>query len=202
VTNTGPLGVGFFISERRDTMKNLVVCTTVLLAFFLFSCSSVKVITDFDPEYDFSTFKTYRWADANEINPDDELAKAPLVYRRVQAAVDRELADKGFKLVDSEKCDFVVIAHAGVKEKTRIHHTGGFYGGWYDPFWGAYGGTTHVSHYEEGTLVLDIVYWETKELAWRGMGTSVLRNMDEPEKVTKNVNNWVKEILKDFPPVK
>lgn len=64
------------------------------------------------------------------------------------------------------------------------------------------GGTTTVSNYEEGTLVIDIVHWEKKELAWRGMGTSILEDIDDPDKVTEYVNIWVGKILAKFPPKK
>ena len=172
------------------------------IALFM-SCSSVTVKTDFDPEYDFATFKTYRWANAKELNPDDELAKDPLIYKRVQQAADKEFAAKGYKLIESEDFDFVVIAHAGVKERTQIHQTGGgYYDGWYDPYWGPYGGTTHVSNYEEGTLVIDIVHWQHKELAWRGLGTTILEDIDDPDKVTEYINQWVGKILAEFPPKK
>jgi len=174
----------------------------VFMVAILFSCSSITVKSDFDPEYDFATFKTYRWATAKELNPNDALAQDPLIYKRVQEAADKEFAAKGLELVESGDFDFVVIAHAGVKERTQIHQTGGHYGGWYDPYWGPYGGSTHVSNYEEGTLVIDIVHWEKKEMAWRGMGTSILEDIDDPEKVTEYVNIWIAKILAEFPPKK
>jgi hypothetical protein len=183
-------------------MRTLLLLSIVCAMALMMSCSSITVKSDFDPEYDFATFKTYRWANAQELNPDDELAKDQLIYRRVQAAVDEELAKKGLTLVESGDFDIVVVAHAGIKERTQIHQTGGHYGGWYDPYWGPYGGTTHVSNYEEGTLVIDIVQWEKKELAWRGMGTQILKDIDDPEKVTEYINIWVAQILKKFPPEK
>jgi hypothetical protein len=183
-------------------MKLLSVLFAVLVASLLIQCSSVTVKTDFDPEYDFATFKKYRWANAQEINPDDELAKNPLIYKRVQAAVNEELNAKGLELTEGEDFDFVMLAHAGVKERQQVHQTGGYHGGWYDPYWGPYGGQTHVSYYEVGTLVLDVVHWENKELAWRGMGSSMLEDYDDQEKVTQYINNWVGKIMAEFPPKK
>jgi hypothetical protein len=183
-------------------MKLISIIFSVLLMLLLINCSSVTVKTDFDPEYDFATFKMYRWANAKELNPDDELAKHPLIFKRVQAAVDTDLKAKGFELTESDNYDFVMMAHAGVKEKTQVTQTGGHYGGWYDPYWGPYGGSTHVSTYEVGTLVLDVVHWENKELAWRGMGTSMLEDYDNQEKVTEYINNWVGKIMAQFPPKK
>ncbi len=181
-------------------MKNVFSTMFALSLLFLAGCASVTVKHDFDPEYDFGTFKTYRWASAAELNPDDELAKNPLVYRRVQAAVDKVLAAKGLKKIESGDPDFVVVAHAGVKERMQVHRTGSYYHGWYDPFWGPYGGRTHVSYYEEGTLVIDLISWEKKELAWRGMGTGVLRDYKDGQKMQQALDEVVAKILESFPP--
>ncbi len=181
-------------------MKSLFTIMFSLLLLFLAGCASVTIKHDFDPEYDFGTFKTYRWASAAELNPDDELARNPLVYRRVQAAVDKAFAAKGIKKIDSGKPDFVVVAHAGVEEKMQVHRSGRYYHGWYDPFWGPYGGRTHVSYYQEGTLVIDIVSWEKKELAWRGMGTGILKEYRDSQKMQKDLNEVVAKILATFPP--
>lgn len=184
-------------------MKIILFFITLLAVSLFLGCSSVSVTSDFDPEYDFDEFKTYRWATSKELNPNDALAQEPLVYKRVQDAVDKELSAKGMELVESDQFDLVLIAHAGVKERTQIYNTGGgYYGGWYAPYWGPYGGHTHVSNYEEGSLVIDIVHWEKKELAWRGIGTGVLKSIDDPEAVTEEVNKWVGKILAEFPPKK
>jgi hypothetical protein len=181
-------------------MRKLTVLLILVAVALMISCSSVTVKTDYDREYDFATFKTYRWAADKEINPNDQLAKAPLIYKRVQNAIDKELQAKGMKMVESGDADLVIVAHAGTKERMQVHNTGGHYGGWYDPYWGPYGGTTQVSYYEEGTLVIDLVAWEKKELAWRGMGTAILKDIDDPEAVTEYINNWVAKILKEYPP--
>jgi hypothetical protein len=167
-------------------MKIISSVILFALALLILGCSSVTVKTDYDREYDFSEFKTYRWASAQEINPDDELARNPLVQKRVMEAVDRTLAAKGMQKVESEDVDVVVLAHAGSKEKMQVTQTGGgYYRGWYDPWWGSYGGQTHVSYYEEATLVVDIVSWESKELAWRGMATGTVKEHKDAERNRK-----------------
>jgi hypothetical protein len=182
-------------------MKLLSILAVTIMGFILVQCSSITVKTDFDPEYDFATFKTYRWASAKEMNPNDVLVNSPLILKRVVAAVDAELSKKGFTLVETDDADLVVLAHAGVKEKTQVYQTGGgYYRGWYDPYWGPYGSQTHVSQYEEGTLVIDIISWETKELTWRGMGTQIIDDNVDTEKITPIINEWVGKILSHFPP--
>lgn len=181
-------------------MRVSFVVMLALLLLLLTSCSSVTVRHDFDPEYDFAKFKTYRWATAEELNPDDLLAKNPLVYRRVQAAVDKAFTAKGITKIESGDLDFVVVTHAGVKEKLQVHQTGHTYRGWYDPFWGPYGGRTHVSTYKEGTLVIDVVSLANNELAWRGMGTDLLDNYRDSEKMQTKLDEVAAKILASFPP--
>ena len=186
-------------------MKPAIIVVMFLTVLVFVSCSSVTVNYDFDPEYDFATFKTYRWATAKEVNPNDELLKYPIIQKRVVAAVDAVMKDKGYELVEGEDFDFVIMAHAGSKERMQVHNTGysaayGGYGGWYDPWWGPYGGSTHVSYYEESTLVLDIVHWEKKELAWRGLATGTVREDNRGNKQEAEIQNIVTKVLANFPP--
>jgi hypothetical protein len=182
-------------------MKFFQFLTAGLIIVFALGCSSVSVQHDYDREYDFSQFKTYRWAAGEEINPQDELRKYPLVLGRVQQAVDNELQAKGLKKVEGDDFDIVVLAHAGSKERMQVTQTGGgYYRGWYDPWWGPYGGQTHVSYYEEATLVIDIVAWEQKELAWRGMATGTVQEQKNPEKAQKRMDGIVAKIFANYPP--
>lgn len=180
-----------------------LISILILFGFIIAGCSSVKVTSDYDPEYDFTKMKNYRWAYSDELNPNDELKKYPLVAQRVKIAVDNELKSKGYNLVEGDDFDFVVIAHAGSKEKMNVQQTGGgYYRGWYDPWWGPYGGggTTTVSYYEEATLVLDFISWENKELAWRGMGTGTVKEQSSPESMQERIDDVIVKILANFPP--
>ena len=184
-------------------MKFFSVLIASLIVLFVLSCSSISVQHDYDREYDFSTFKTYRWASGQEINPQDELQKYPLVLKRVQDAVDNELQAKGMKKVEGDDFDVVILAHAGSKERMQVTQTGGGYGGyggWYDPWWGPYGGQTHVSYYEEATLVIDIVAWEQKELAWRGMATGTVKEHKNPESMQKRIDGIIAKVFASYPP--
>jgi hypothetical protein len=179
-------------------MKILIPFLTVLMIVFVSGCSSVTVKTDYDRTVDFSKFKTYRWASGKQINPDDELEKRPLVEKRIKRAVDQVLKEKGYVKADSGSADFTVLVHAGVKEKMQVTDWG--YHGWYDPWWGPYGGRVDVSTYEEGTLVIDIVDMSTKELAWRGMATGIVHDYDSQEDMEAAALVVSQKILKDFPP--
>ncbi len=184
-------------------MKTISLSIVTIIILALVGCSSLKVTTDFDPSQDFNSYKTYRWATTEEANPNDALAQNPLVKKRVIAGIDKALQDKGFVLVEKGSGpDFVVITHAGVKEKMNVTQTGGYRGyGWYDPWWGPYGGSTHVSYYEEGSLVIDIIDWTEKELSWRGIGTGVVKErQQDAEEMQLRINEITAKILADFPP--
>lgn len=181
-------------------MKSVAFIVSVVLVTFMVGCSSVRVKTDFDPEYDINAFKTYRWATGDEVNPEDELQKEPLIYKRLIAAIDKVLAEKGMTLVgENETPDVVLVTHAGVKERMRVHQTVDYHG-WYSPWWGPYGGSTHVSYYDETTLVVDIVSWETKELAWRGTATGVFGKNLSREKQEKLLDEIAQKVFADYPP--
>ncbi len=184
-------------------MKTISLSIVTIIILALVGCSSLTVTTDFDASQDFNSYKTYRWATTEEVNPNDALAQNPLVKKRVIAGIDKALQNKGFVLVEKGSGpDFVVITHAGVKEKMNVTQTGGYRGyGWYDPWWGPYGGSTHVSYYEEGSLVIDIIDWTEKELSWRGIGTGVVKErQQDAEEMQLRINEITAKILADFPP--
>ena len=104
--------------------------------------------------------------------------------------------------MDPEKADFVVILHAGTKERVQVNHYGyGGYGyGMYGRGWGpGYGMTqTNVTYYDETTLVIDIADKSKKELIWRGAGTGVVNSKLSDE----DRDAVIAKILADFPPQK
>jgi len=52
----------------------------------------------------------------------------------------------------------------------------------------------------EGTLVIDIVDKAKKELIWRGLGTGVVQNYSDHEKLQASIDEYVRKILNNFPP--
>ena len=180
-------------------MKIKLVINSILTALVFLGCSSLTVTTDYDPSQDFSGYKTYRWATTQEVNPNDVLTKNPIVLNRVVKGINEALQEKGYVLAkEGEAPDFVVMTHAGLKTRMNVTHTRY---GWYDPWWGPYGGSTQVSYYEEGSLVIDIIDWNEKELSWRGIGKGVVTQVSSnKEERQLEINKIVAKILEDFPP--
>jgi hypothetical protein len=57
----------------------------------------------------------------------------------------------------------------------------------------------NISQYTEGTLFIDFIDTEKKELVWQGIGTGALR-MENRDKKEERINEFVKEIISRFPP--
>jgi hypothetical protein len=63
-----------------------------------------------------------------------------------------------------------------------------------------YGPSWAQEVYDEGTLVLEIVEQESQKLIWSGSATDRVNFSLSPEKEEAEINEAVREILKDFPP--
>jgi hypothetical protein len=163
-----------------------------LLALLAAACSSVSTSHDYDLAYDFGKLKRYQWAKrtgADEGNP--------LIVQRVRAAVDAQLAAKGYARADSG-ADFLVAAYTG--RQSRIQVTDWGYG--YGPYGRWYGGPVDVYEYEEGSLILDVVDAPSKKLVWRGAATAIIDPDATPEERTKRINEAIAKVLAKFPPSK
>jgi hypothetical protein len=181
-----------------------------LVALALAGCaSSPQVSFDYDPQADFSGLQGYRWLASTRSKSDDATVDYnSLLASRVRAAVDAQLADKGYRLVDSAP-DFQVAFHVSVDRKVSVTYLNELYG--YGPGWGwSYrnpgpafgypGRESMVSEYNEGTLIIDIVDAAGTQLLWRGTATDEVYPDLSPEARQKRISGAVAKILRGFPP--
>ena len=183
---------------NRTSIALAAVLATVLLA----GCAGFKVTDDYDPSADFSQYGGYAWlprpdpTEAAAVRPDDGLLR-----QRIERAVDESLSAKGLRRVESAAdATLLVTEHISVEQKLRVNTTNYGYG--YGR-WGYYGGgytDTTVDQYEEGTLILDFIDAKTKQLVWRGMAQSRLKEMSTPEEREARVRAAVAAILEKYPP--
>lgn len=187
-----------FTELKRVKMKTYSVLI-IIVSTLLLSCTTITVKTDFDLGQDFSKYKTYRFT--GKKIPGDALEENQLLKNRVISSIERSLKEKGFVQENATEVDFIVVAHAGIKGQMQETNWGGTHGyGWYDPWYGAGGGRTDVTYYEQGTLIIDIVNAEKKVLVWRGLAQGIVKTYSDPEEQQENLNDTVAEILSTFPP--
>ena len=83
-----------------------------LLVLALLGCATGSVQSDWDPEADFSTLKTYAWFPRTRPAAPDPRLNSTLLDARIQQAVEAELAAKGYtKNTVPHNADFLV-AHS------------------------------------------------------------------------------------------
>ncbi|MEO9570790.1 MAG: DUF4136 domain-containing protein [Polaribacter sp.] len=169
--------------------KSILLLLSIVL---LSSCSTIKVVSDYDSKVDFTKYKTYAF-----YKPEIDKAKiSDLDKKRILRAIETELLAKGF--TKSKKPDMLVGIFTKSREKVNINQNNvGF--GW-NPWWGGMNNNNmNINQYTEGTLFIDFIDKEKKELIWQGVGTGALKLQNRAKKVER-INLFVKEIIAKFPP--
>lgn len=196
--------------ELGDDMKQIRQTMLLLACAMLAGCSTMEVRYDYDPKVNFTGLKTYAWLDEpKKPTGDPRIDDNAILKSRVHTAVDSALAARGFSKVETDP-DFLVAYHVSLDRRQSVQTLNSYYG--YGPGWGyGYGSyyrpgywtgppETYVYEYEEGTLILDIVNPESKELMWRGSAQDEVRFKSSPEKDQTQLDQAVTEMLENFPP--
>jgi hypothetical protein len=164
-------------------------------------CSTISVSYDYDTKTDFTSLKTF---DFMHIPVQSNINR--LNVKRIRDAVRNQLESKGYTQTPDNP-DFQIAMHLSKQEKTQLREVTDW--GYTNTFgrrinWGDNTSTRriYVNEYEEGTLILDFVDAQSKELSWRGVAKAEIRNYKNPEKREKRINAAVQKILNKFPPTK
>ena len=185
-------------------MKNfklipLVALTLVLLA----SCTSVRVVSDYDKQADFNTYKSYAFYKTGI----DKAQISDLDKKRILRAIEAELGSRGF--VKSDSPDVLISIFTKERERVDVYNNnfgwgwgwGGFYNPWvWGPGWGWGWGGNNVSTSTEGSLYIDVIDANKKELVWQGRGVGTLNNTKNIEKKEQRIKEFVSQILQEYPP--
>ena len=177
-------------------MKYLVCLGLLTVMLTAFGCSGIKVDVEFDPEVDFSQYKTYRWARQKQQVMPKKPTDIAFMDKHIKLEADSLLAQKGYvKAKYDEEAEFLVAYFLTAQDKVNVNYYGygyGYYG------WGG-GGYASTYRYKEGTLVLDIVDASEMELVWRGWASTDIHSREEAQ---YKIPRAVRETLRRFPPEK
>ena len=130
----------------------------------LTSCSSVKVVSDYDTKVDFSTYKTFAFYKKGI----DKASVSDLDKKRIMRAIENELIEKGF--TKSENPDLLISIFTKSREQVNVTDNNLGYGfGWgYNP-WFFWSTNLNINQYTEGTLFIDFIDKNKNELIWQGI---------------------------------
>lgn len=177
-------------------MKKLIrVLPVLMITILMTSCVSVRVASDYDRNANFNTYKTFAFFK----NGIDKAEISDLDKRRILRAIEAELLAKGF--TKSENPDLLVSIFTKSRDKVNVYNNGwgpyGYAWGWSPWYWHNYRGTT-ISRSTEGTLFVDLIDADKKELVWQGVGTgNISQNMKHKE---ERIKEFVAKIMEKYPP--
>ena len=180
---------------------NLKTALLPLALATLAGCAGFTVVHDYDTHANYASYKTYDWyAAGRRAQGKAEGVENPIMDRRVRAAVERELAAKGFQMKKEGDPDFLVTYYPAYRNGTSYTTT--TLGGWGGRRWGYGVGTqfTEARPFREGTIVLEIVDAKSNQLVWRSAAEGALTGLADPEDAEAQVTDAVRKMLARFPP--
>ena len=171
----------------------------LLAALATTSGCATSVHVDFDPDEDFSGYRTWAWLQSAWEVPAQGRAVDPGLDALVRVAIARELAARGYEPAGETAPDVLVTYRLEVRRQLvrgiepralqtvySHHQQGGFE---------VLSSQPTLQLYEIGTLVLDIAEGRERQLVWRGIGTRRV-----PTSFKRRAEEVVAEILERFPP--
>ena len=115
-----------------------------------------------------------------------------IVDQSITANLEQDLAAKGLTKDVSGDPDFLIAYH--VKEQQRLDADTVGYGFW---GWGGWAGPVSVTQYTQGTLIVDFIDPQTKQVFWRGTATDVVNHPETPN--TAKLGKVVGQIVNKYP---
>lgn len=145
------------------------------------SCSSTKVVQDYDKEVDFSAYSTYQMVIPENIN------MAGLTERRIVDAITNELAIR--EIAESEGTpDFWISFAINVDTKTSYHSSNNGYGGYGYRRRGGVGfssSTTTEVQTNYGIITINVVDTQTNNVVWTSTQKKAISGKNQDENIPK-----------------
>ena len=167
--------------------------SSLLLLFLVASCSSVRVTADYDTSTNFSNYKTFAFYKKGI----DKVSISDLDKRRILKAIENQLEAKG--LTKSDNPDLIVNIFTKARQQVDVNNNN-YYFGWRPWYYGPDFGM-QISKYTEGSLFVDLIDANKKELVWQGVGSGALNTSGNVAKKEARINQFVAEIMAKYPPV-
>ena len=173
-------------------MGPLAAAAALSSALTLTGCAATSVSSYLARNADLTRYHTYDWAPADRFETGDpRLDNNPFFQERVQTAVEKQLATRGFERVTAGTPQLLLHYHANVKQRLSANSADQKYG-YCDEC------TPYV--YDAGTLVIDFVDARTNKLVWRGWAEgSIDGAIDNQRWMEEQIDKAVGRILTELP---
>jgi len=159
----------------------------IFLIVLLYSCSSVRVIYDFDSTINFSNYSSFAFS-KQEV---EKLDISDIDKKRILSSIESNMKQKGYEFSTSP--DLVINVSTKSREDIYISQSYNRYGWYAYPFAQTYRPSSRVV----GLLYIDIVDGKTGNLVWQGNGSGSLYS----NKLSRDelISNFVNKVLESYP---
>jgi hypothetical protein len=159
-----------------------IAAAGVAAIVLLGGCTSTpKVRSDYDKTANFGQYRTFGYLE--QAGPDGTVQFKSLGMQAMEATATREMQARGYTQADQP--DLVVNFTGKLEERTDVQSVPGpmygpawGYGGWYGAPYGGWGYQQQVTtrHYKVGTLVMDIVDRQKRQVVFQAGTEGVVTN--------------------------
>jgi hypothetical protein len=184
------------------SIKPRLTAALAATAIALTGCASGPDIqADYDKSADFGKYRTYGFVAQAGTDSGDFRS---LSTQMLQNAASRQMEQRGY--TRAENPDLVINFKGKLEEKVDVESTpapyygpGWGYGGWYGAPYGGWGGTEVTTRrYNVGTLVIDVVDREKRQVVFQGAISGVVtKEMQQNREAS--INRAVEGIFMQYP---
>jgi hypothetical protein len=161
------------------------------VSLIISSCSSIHVAADYDRSVNFSSYKSFSFFQEGI----KKVKISDLDKRRILNAIENELISKGLKKSDNP--DLLVNIITKERKEVNIYNQNfGMWGWGWGPTFGL--NQTNISDSTNGTLFIDLIDNNKKELVWQGIGDGYLST--RMDRKNERIIEFVESILEKYPP--
>jgi hypothetical protein len=175
-------------------MKKNIFLLTAIFSLALLSCSSSKVVSDYDDTINFSEYKTYGFSNKAKQIPVDDMVKTRLLN-----SISSNLTSKG--LTESPNPDLLVDLAIKTEKKKDYSNTNVNLSTVWGKKWrfrtGVGKSYSKQINYTEGTLIIHLVDRAKDMLVWKGSGSGIVK---EESLKKENIAMGINKILESYPP--
>jgi Domain of unknown function (DUF4136) len=169
-----------------------------LLTLSVGCASKPEIRVDADPSANFSAYQSFSFF--SELAT-DQSKYSTMITSRLKDATRREMQKRGYTEAPQDP-QLLVNFNTNVQSRTEVHGSpsAGFYGyrsGMYGS-WSSYPTEVYTKQYKEGTLAIDIVDAQKKQLVWQGIAQArltdaMLKNPDQ------TIDSVIADIFEKYP---
>jgi len=186
------------MTRKMFRLGGLAVAASLALS----GCASgPDVRADYDKSVDFGKYRTYGFVAKSGTDSTDFKS---LATQMLQNAASREMESRGYTRSDTP--DLVINFKGKLEDKTDVESVpapyygpGWGYGGWYGAPYGGWGGSEVTTrHYKVGTLVMDVVDREKRQVVFQG-GVEGVVTKEMQQNREAAINGAVAHIFAKYP---